>query len=228
MSNLNLASNRHFAALSSWGISNDIIYQKFLQIVNEFNLKGDLLHFGAGAGKLTQLIHELGRFGSITSADIMQQPVSLDKSVRWISEDLNNPLNIADETFDVIVSPEVIEHLENPRAVVREWLRLLRPGGTLIFSTPNNESWRSLFSLIVQGHFVAFVDTCYPAHITPMVRKDIERILNESGFSKPKFVFTDVGGIPKFPTYKWQSISWGLLKGLRFSDNLIVVCHKNK
>lgn len=140
----------------------------------------------------------------------------------------NNSLSIADETFDVIVSPEVIEHLENPRAVVREWWRLLRPGGTLIFSTPNNESWRSLFSLIVQGHFVAFVDTCYPAHITPMVRKDIERILNEFGFSKPKFVFTDVGGIPKFPAYKWQSISLGLLKGLRFSDNLIVVCHKNK
>ncbi|MFM6077935.1 MAG: class I SAM-dependent methyltransferase, partial [Dolichospermum sp.] len=205
MININLENNRQLAAFASQGISNDIIYQKFFQIFNELNLKGDLLDFGAGVGKLTHLIHELGRFKSITSVDIMQHPGNLHESIKWITWDLNNSLSIADETFDVIVSPEVIEHLENPRAVVREWWRLLRPDGTLIFSTPNNESWPSLFSLIVQGHFVAFVDTCYPAHITPMVRKDIERILNESGFSKPKFVFTDVGSIPKFTQYKWQS-----------------------
>ena len=226
--NSNVTENRHLAALASQGISDNAIYAVFLEILEDLKLKGDLLDFGAGAGNLTRLISELDRFESITSADIIQQPVYLDKSIKWISEDLNNQLSIADETYDVIVSPEVIEHLENPRAIIREWFRLLRPNGTLIFSTPNNESFRSLFSLILQGHFVAFVDSCYPAHITALVRKDIGRILNESGFSQPTFVFTDVGGIPKFPQWKWQSISLGLLKGLRFSDNLIVIAHKNK
>lgn len=226
--NSNVTENRHLAALASQGISDNAIYAVFLEILEDLKLKGDLLDFGAGAGNLTRLISELDRFESITSADIMQQPVYLDKSIKWISEDLNNQLSIADETYDVIVSPEVIEHLENPRAIIREWFRLLRPNGTLIFSTPNNESLRSLLSLILQGHFVSFVDSCYPAHITALVRKDIGRILNESGFSQPTFVFTDVGGIPKFPQWKWQSISLGLLKGLRFSDNLIVIAHKNK
>lgn len=226
--NSNVTENRHLAALASQGISDNVIYAVFLEILESLKLKGDLLDFGAGVGNLTRLISELDRFESITSADIMQQPVYLDKSIKWISEDLNNQLNIADETYDVIVSPEVIEHLENPRAIIREWFRLLRPNGTLIFSTPNNESLRSLLSLILQGHFVSFVDSCYPAHITALVRKDIGRILNESGFSQPTFVFTDVGGIPKFPQWKWQSISLGLLKGLRFSDNLIVIAHKNK
>jgi len=226
--NSNVTENRHLAALASQGISDNAIYAVFLEILEDLKLKGDLLDFGAGAGNLTRLISELDRFESITSADIIQQPVYLDKSIKWISEDLNNQLSIADETYDVIVSPEVIEHLENPRAIIREWFRLLRPNGTLIFSTPNNESLRSLLSLILQGHFVSFVDSCYPAHITALVRKDIGRILNESGFSQPTFVFTDVGGIPKFPQWKWQSISLGLLKGLRFSDNLIVIAHKNK
>jgi 2-polyprenyl-3-methyl-5-hydroxy-6-metoxy-1,4-benzoquinol methylase len=191
--NSNVIENRHLAALASQGISDNAIYAIFLEILEDLKLKGDLLDFGAGAGNLTRLISELDRFESITSADIMQQPVHLDKSIKWISEDLNNQLNIADETYDVIVSPEVIEHLENPRAIIREWFRLLRPNGTLIFSTPNNESLRSLLSLILQGHFVSFVDSCYPAHITALVRKDIGRILNESGFSQPTFVFTDVG-----------------------------------
>jgi 2-polyprenyl-3-methyl-5-hydroxy-6-metoxy-1,4-benzoquinol methylase len=132
-----------------------------------------------------------------------------------------------DRTFDVIVSAEVIEHLENPRAVAREWFRLLRPGGTLIFSTPNNESWRSLFALLLQGHFVAFSDSCYPAHITALLRKDMERILTEVGFSVPTFVFSNVGGIPKFPTLHWQTVSAGLLKGVRYSDNVLAIAKRN-
>ena len=35
-----------------------------------------------------------------------------------------------------MVSAEVIEHLENPRGVAREWFRLLRPGGSVLLSTP--------------------------------------------------------------------------------------------
>jgi hypothetical protein len=81
-------------------------------------------------------------------------------------------------------------------------------------------------ALLLQGHFVGFSDTCYPAHITALVRKDIERLLGEAGFSKPTFVFTNVGGIPKLPWLHWQTISGGLLRGLRYSDNLLAIAHK--
>ena len=39
---------------------------------------------------------------------------------------------MADGSFDAIISTEVIEHLENPRAVFREFARLVRPGGRLL------------------------------------------------------------------------------------------------
>jgi len=224
--NSNIQSQRRIASLASGGTSSQPIYVNFLRLVEELNLQGDCLDFGAGIGNLTQLIQSLGRFNSVTAADIMENPVGIDKSIKWITSDLNESLSLPDQQFDVIFSSEVIEHLENPRGVSREWFRLLRPDGTLIFSTPNQESWRSLMALMLQGHFVDFGDTCYPAHITALVRKDIERILSESGFAKPTFVFTDSGGIPKFPQWKWQSISFGLLKGLRFSDNLIAIVRK--
>ncbi len=224
---LSIKNQRHNAALASGGISSQAVYSKFLQLIEELNLHGDCLDFGAGIGNLSQRIKSLNRFNSITAADIMQRPIGIDNLINWLTWDLNDPLNILSQQFDVIVSAEVIEHLENPRAIVREWFRLLRPGGTLIFSTPNNESWRSLLALLMQGHFVAFSDNCYPAHITALLRKDIARILNEAGFLKPQFMYTNFGRIPKLPQLNYQSFSCGFLRGIRYSDNLIVIASKS-
>lgn len=46
-------------------------------------------------------------------------------------------LPFLDKSFDVVISIETIEHLKEPRQFVRECHRVLKPGGTLIFSTPN-------------------------------------------------------------------------------------------
>ncbi|WLT39968.1 methyltransferase domain-containing protein [Synechocystis sp. B12] len=142
----------------------------------------------------------------MTAVDIQPRPQSLDSSIHWIEADLNDPLNLEKNSFDIIVSAEVIEHLENPRATAREWFRLLKPGALLIFSTPNNESLRALIALVMRGHFVDFGDSCYPAHITALLRKDMTRILCEAGFSLPQFSFTNIGKIPKYPRYHLQDL----------------------
>jgi hypothetical protein len=38
-----------------------------------------------------------------------------------------------------------------------------------------------------------------------------------------RFHFTDHGGLPKLPAVSWQQVSLGLLKGCRFSDNVIAI-----
>ena len=224
--NHSLKSYRRAAADASSGISNHIIYENFEQLVLDLALSGDLLDFGAGKGVLTQHLLTLGRFNSIAAVDIMPRPTDLDASIVWHCWDLNEETTIPNESFDVIVSAEVVEHLENPRAVAREWFRLLRPHGTLILSTPNNESWRAILALVLRGHFVDFGDSSYPAHITALVRKDIERLLGEAGFSFIQFVFSNSGGIPKLPWINWQKVTGGVLKGLRFSDNLFAIATK--
>ncbi|MBD1873991.1 methyltransferase domain-containing protein [Nodosilinea sp. FACHB-131] len=223
-----LHQHRQQAAEASAGISSGAIYTCFERELLHRSANGSVLDWGSGQGLLTQRLMNLKQFQSITAADIQPRPETIDAAIQWSQADLNNPLNLEAEIFDVIVSAEVIEHLENPRAVAREWSRLLKPGGLLIFSTPNNESWRAILALILQGHFVDFGDSSYPAHITALVRKDITHILNEAGFCSPEFAFTNVGKIPKLPRYQWQSLSLGFLRGLRFSDNILAITHKSQ
>jgi SAM-dependent methyltransferase len=47
-------------------------------------------------------------------------------------------------SFDVVVSFETIEHLDNPEAFLDECVRVLRVGGMLILSTPNREVYSEL------------------------------------------------------------------------------------
>ena len=221
-----LRARRSVAAADSGGISNDMIYAAIERALAAVGAAGDVLDFGAGMGQLTLRLRNGGLYRSVTGADLLPRSAAVPADIRWVHGDLNDRLAVPDGSFDVVVAAEVIEHLENPRAMCREIFRLLRPGGAVVLSTPNNESWRSIVALVVRGHFVAFGDTSYPAHITPLVRQDLVHVLAEAGFVEPSFSFSDVGGIPGMPARTWQTLLGGRAKGLRFSDNVIVTARK--
>ena len=51
--------------------------------------------------------------------------------------DLDQPLDLPDESFDVVVAGELLEHLRDPERVVADARRVLRKGGTFVASVPN-------------------------------------------------------------------------------------------
>lgn len=220
-----LQLQRTHAAILSGGISSNVIYAAIERVIEAKGLEGAVLDYGAGVGDLTRRLVRLQRFESISAADIMAKPAGFD-AVHWIEQDLNEPMQGYDGAFDVVIAAEVIEHLENPRFTLRELTRLLKPGGTVIVTTPNNESWRSFVALLVRGHYAHFGWRSYPAHITALLRKDFERIFLECKLATPEFYFTNDGGIPGKPNVTWQKVSFGILRGLRFSDNVIAVAKK--
>lgn len=209
---------RMSSAEASCGISNDYLYRIFDRAVGTYGCAGDLLDFGAGKGALAKIMQAKGVFTSVTALDLAFCGVD-GSPIRWLKADLNEKTDIPDDSFDVIVACEIIEHLENPRAVAREWFRLLRPGGRILLSTPNSESWRSILALILQGHFVDFGGRCYPAHITALLKEDLRRIMTEAGFEKIDTFFSNRGKIPKYPRFFLQQI-FPFLKGRRHSDQI--------
>jgi SAM-dependent methyltransferase len=64
-------------------------------------------------------------------------------------------LPVADGTADVVIMSELIEHLVDPDGAVAEVRRVLRPGGSLLLSTPNLAAWynRGLLALGIQPIF---------------------------------------------------------------------------
>lgn len=208
----------------SIGYSSQWIHACFLERLR--GLSGDLLDFGAGNGLLTEEVWRTGQFQSVSAVDLMPRPDSLRKDIAWFQADLNEPLPELRDRFDVVISSEVIEHLENPRLTARTWRNVLRPGGTLICSTPNNESLRSMLALLTRRHFLEFGTTGYPAHLTALLALDLERILSEAGFTHLQFHYSGQGYLPRLTRWTWQGLSAGLLTGRWFSDTVIVTARR--
>lgn len=218
-----LYQRRTEAAVASHGTSSEPILDAAIAALGPVLPGAKVLEFGAGTGNLLQRLMNANCQGILTGADILPRPTWLPPSIGWIQADLNQSTHLSDDSFDIIITTEVIEHLENPRAVAREFARLLRSDGRVVLTTPNQESIRSFLSLLVTGHFVAFQDSCYPAHITSLLQTDLQRIFTEAGFQNIHFSFTGHGGIPKLPWITWQQLSMGALRGRLFSDNIVMV-----
>jgi SAM-dependent methyltransferase len=94
----------------------------------------------AGCGR--SLFTEIGRAWpfAIVAADVDHDLLRSRKAehpeVRWVVGEAH-PLPFRTGGFDALFAGELIEHLADPRAGVAEFRRVLRPGGTLILTTPN-------------------------------------------------------------------------------------------
>ena len=219
---MKLETQRRLAAEASRGISSGPSYDLARKFLSACGNPGRILEFGAGTGNFARRLITERVVSEITCADILPEPETLPTGIEWIHADLNNPLSVPDEAFDTLVCIEVIEHLENPRAVFREFHRVLRSGGAVILTTPNQESLRSLAGLVLGRHFAAFLGASYPAHITALLEIDLRRICAETGFETPLIDYTHTGRIPKLTCLRWPQV----FRGRWFSDNLGLITQK--
>jgi SAM-dependent methyltransferase len=95
-----------------------------------------VLDVGCRAGALTRAYLE---GNSVVGVDVDRE--ALDEAaklgIETVWADAQRRLPFGNETFDVVVAGEVLEHLAEPRAFVGEAFRVLRPGGTFVGSVPN-------------------------------------------------------------------------------------------
>ena len=221
-----LLNHRKIAALAAGGTSGQEIKDLVIKVINSNGIRGNALDYGAGKGELLSQLNRLSIFDVLAGVDLIERPNSLDPKIYWHQQDLNEPLGKTLNGFNVLIASEIVEHLENPRACFRDFYEILPKNGHLVVTIPNQESIRAYLGLILGGHFADFLGNSYPAHIVALLRLDLRRICSETGFHPPRFYFSNRGRLPKLPSRSWQSISFGMLSGRLFSDNMAMYTRK--
>ena len=119
-----------------------------------------VLDVGCGRGFLLSSLR--ARLPSITAIGLeISAPLATQTrsaGIEVIEGDLALGVPLADASVDLAVFGEVIEHVFNPDACLDELRRVLRPGGTLIVTTPNLASWLNRL-LLLFGVQPAFTET---------------------------------------------------------------------
>jgi len=87
------------------------------------------------------------RTGTDVSAGAISQAQNLakkrgEKDITFKVADANKKQPFKDNSFDIITSSELIEHIEDPVYLLNEMHRLLKPGGIAVISTPNEKSFQ--------------------------------------------------------------------------------------
>lgn len=101
----------------------------------------EVLEVGCNWGYGSHLM--AGRARRVVGLDVSHESVDYGSrrfakaNLQLMVHDANQPFPFPDETFDVVFSSEVIEHIANYSGCLREMRRVLRPAGTLILKTPN-------------------------------------------------------------------------------------------
>lgn len=104
-----------------------------------------VLEAGSGEGYGTYQLSQSAKIKNIIGIDVDAETIA-HASKKYISTNCSfkhyngNKIPFADESFDAVISFQVIEHIENDKNYVAEIFRILKNNGILILSTPNRVS----------------------------------------------------------------------------------------
>jgi 2-polyprenyl-6-hydroxyphenyl methylase/3-demethylubiquinone-9 3-methyltransferase len=129
--------------------------------------RGRALDLGTGPGAMGERLHSLG-FDVIA---VDRDAAVYQGSQKFFTQDLNErdfSAHIGPASFDLIVSVEVIEHVESPINFLKNVGQLLAPAGRAVITTPNVDSLPARLRFLFGGKIRMMDEYSDPTHITPI------------------------------------------------------------
>jgi ubiquinone/menaquinone biosynthesis C-methylase UbiE len=212
--------------------------QRLEQIVHT----GDwILDAGCGAGKFFSLDFATAAGCRLFGVDIQENLNDNPRMDFRARADLKR-LPFSDGTFDVVNCRLVIEHLDAPEIVLREFFRVLRSGGRLAVLTPNLLHYFGAAASLTPDWFHVWFNTrvrgfestdIFPTYYRANTRRKLRALLSQSGFDQVEI--TMVEGAPNVLAFNRVLHRLGIayerlvkrfevLSALRL--NIIAVAHK--
>ncbi|KKQ49407.1 MAG: hypothetical protein US75_C0002G0015 [Candidatus Woesebacteria bacterium GW2011_GWC1_38_13] len=138
----------------------DVFYRYIIDSVNRYfyrNLK-NILDVGCGDGTLSVMLRE-ETHAEVFGCDISIRELKLAKTkgIKTKHCDLNKHFPYQTNTFDMVFSNQVIEHIIDPDHFLSECRRILKRNGRLIITTPNLTAWYNRI-LFIFGVYPLFLE----------------------------------------------------------------------
>ena len=169
---------------------------KLVRKIPASNMQSRLLDIGSGAGAGAELIAKTAGIAHVTCIDL-SFPALHEVRKRGFSplvasaEGLKLPF--PDQTFNIVVLDEVIEHLVDTDSIMAEIHRVLTPDGQLLISTPNLAAWFNRLALLF-GIQPAFSEVSFKkvygrpgsglvGHLRLFTRRALVQFVEDNGFN---------------------------------------------
>ena len=167
-------------------------YRLFEQAVDKaLGAAGEKVLLDAGCGRTVPVLRKyLGRASHLIGIELVDF-TDVPAGIEVHKTDLAN-IPLPDASVDVIMSRSVFEHLTDPESVYREFQRLLRPGGVVIFLTANMWDYGTLVARLVPNRFHAGIvkhvegraeEDTFPTAYKTNTRSDVTRLAHGAGLA---------------------------------------------
>ena len=143
-----------------------------------------VLELGTGPGTVTRILHSKGC--KVTGVEMDPETLATcapfcERTLQANLEDPNWAVSLAGESFDAIICADVLEHLRDPRPLLKQLHKFLKPGGNVLMSLPN-ASHLTIVASLLGGRFPyqknGLLDN---THLKFYGREDLEALLRECG-----------------------------------------------
>jgi SAM-dependent methyltransferase len=179
-------------------------YRLFEQHVDRLLGGGDKVLLDAGCGRTVPVLRKfMGRASRLIGVELVDF-TDVPPGIETHNADLAR-LPLADASVDLIMSRSVFEHLVDPHSVYREFARVLRPGGRVVFLTANMWDYGTLAARLVPNRFHGRVvrvvegraeEDTFPTAYKTNTRRDVERLAASTGFAVERFEY-----LSQYPNY---------------------------
>jgi SAM-dependent methyltransferase len=147
-------------AIAAWSLP--ITTERVLELIEPLDWPhAKVADVGAGAGYFSQQLSDrlrargLSPGDHISACDVMPDSFACE-GVECAKVGADGKLPFPDERFDAVVSIEVIEHVEDQFAFLRELARIAKPGAPVVVTTPNVLNINSRLRTLVSGFPVLY------------------------------------------------------------------------
>jgi SAM-dependent methyltransferase len=178
-------------------------YRVYENTVDGLLASGDTL-LDAGCGRTAPVLQKYrGRAARLIGVELVEF-TDVPEGIETYNADLAS-LPLPDASIDLIMSRSVFEHLADPSAVYREFSRVLRPGGAVVFLTANMWDYGTLVARMVPNRFHARIvkrtegraeEDTFPTMYKTNTRRAVHGLATDAGLRVESFAY-----LSQYPNY---------------------------